>query len=300
MAFNAAGTLLSVTGAQRVSIVDVASGRVAREVPIPPKFVQNLKPGTTWLPSGYLLLSNRYLVSPSQRLVIWGYLFPRGTKVESYAGTTWFVGGGTGPLSLCSVKLPHDQAKSAAPPVKVEDLLVFRKGDQVAIDLSTDAPADVRDKIQASLEKQVKAMGLTVGGGGPVRIVASTAAGETRNMEYRVFGRGVQSVSVTEKIHTLRVELDGKEVWKATSKAGASFIVSARKGQSLDDAIREEQNQSYNWLATVAIPRELVRPEGYEVAGVSRVTTTGIEAVPTGEDASAEKDPTAPRRRPRQ
>jgi hypothetical protein len=296
IAFNGAGGLLAVTGSQRTCIIDLSSGRIAREIPIPPQFLQKLTTSTTWLPSGHLLLGNRYLVSPSQRLVIWGYIFPRGTKVESYGGTTWFVAGGTGPLSLCSVKLPHDEAKTAMPPVKIDDLLVFRKGDQVAIDLSTDAPGDVRDKIQASLEKQVKAMGLTVGNG-PVRIVAGTTSGETKNMEYRVFGRGVQSVSVTEKIHTIRVELDGKEVWKTTSKAGASFVVSAKQGQSLEDAIREEQNRSYNWLASVTVPRDLVRPEGYEVAGVSRVTATGIESVPTGDDA-AEKDG-QPARKPR-
>ena len=294
IAFNAAATLISVTGHQRVSVVDLSAGRIAREIPLPPKFLRGRTTATAWLPSGHLLLGERYLVSPSQRLVIWGYLFPRGTKVESYGGTTWFVAGDTGPLSLCSVKLPDDQAKAAAPPVEIEDLLVFRKGDAVSIDLSTDAPADVRDTIRASLEKQVKAMGLTVGGNGPVHIIASTTAGETRDLEYRLFGRGVRSVSVTEKIHTVRVELDGKEVWKTTSRAGASFMVSAKQGQSLDDAIREEQNRSYNWLATVTVPRDLVRPEGYDVAGVSRMTATGIEAVKVGEE-----NETPPARRPR-
>ncbi|MDB5321247.1 MAG: hypothetical protein JWN40_2878 [Phycisphaerales bacterium] len=275
LAFNPGGTLLAVTTAQRMSIIELASGRTAREIPLPPDFVKKSSTATTWLPSGHLLLGRRYLVSPSQRLVIWSYLFPRGTQIEAFAGNTWFVAGeGAGPLSLCSVKLPHDQAKTANPPVKVEDLLVFRRGDQVSIELATDAPADVRDKIQQSLEKQVKAMGLTPGGG-TVRIVASTTSGETKSMDYRIFGRGVQTVSVTEKIHTMAVVLDGKEVWKVTNKAGASFMVSAKQGQSLEDAIREQQDRTYSWLAGLTIPRDMVRPEGYQVQGTSRVTASG-------------------------
>jgi hypothetical protein len=275
LAFNPAGSLLAVTTPQRMSIIELASGRIAREIPLPPDFVKKSSTATTWLPSGHLLLGKRYLVSPSQRLVIWSYLFPRGTQIEAYAGNAWLVAGeGAGPLSLAAVKIPHDQAKTATPPVKVEDLLVFRKGDQVTIEMSTDGPADVRDKIQQSLEKQVKAMGLTPGGG-TVHIIASTTSGETKNMDYRVFGRGVQTVSVTEKIHTMAVVLDGKEVWKVTNKAGASFMVTAKQGQSLEDAIREQQDRSYSWLASVKIPSDMVRPEGYKVQGVSRVTSSG-------------------------
>jgi ribosomal 50S subunit-recycling heat shock protein len=309
LAFNPAGSLLAVTTPQRMSIIELASGRIAREIPLPPDFVKKSSTATTWLPSGHLLLGKRYLVSPSQRLVIWSYLFPRGTNIESYAGSAWFVAGeGAGPLSLSTLKIPHDQAKTATPPVKVEDLLVFRKGDQVTIDMSTDAPADVRDKIQQSLDKQVKAMGLTPGGGN-VRIVASTTSGETKNMEYRVFGRGVQSVSVTEKIHTMAVVLDGKEVWKVTNKAGASFMVTAKQGQSLEDAIREQQDHTYSWLASVKIPSDMVRPEGYKVQGVSRVSSAGAIEPATVSDEESTTTPVdneaarpvrgAPRTKPR-
>jgi ribosomal 50S subunit-recycling heat shock protein len=310
LAFNAAGALMSVTTPQRMSIIELASGRIAREIPLPPDFVKKSSTATTWLPSGHLLLGRRYLVSPSQRLVIWSYLFPRGTQIESYAGSAWFVAGeGAGPLSLAAVKVPHDQAKTATPPVKVEDLLVFRKGDQVTIEMSSDAPADTRDKIQQSLEKQVKAMGLTPGGGN-VRIIASTTNGETKSMDYRVFGRGVQTVSVTEKIHTMAVVLDGKEVWKVTNKAGASFMVTTKQNQSLEAAIQEQQDRSYSWLATIKIPTDMVRPEGYKVQGVSRITSAGaIEpatetdedttVTPADNDAVARPVRSAPRRAPK-
>jgi hypothetical protein len=287
MAFNPAGTLLAVTTAQRMYIIDMASGRTAREVPLPPEFVKKSSTATTWLPSGHLLLGQRYLVSPSQRLVLWTYLFPRGTQIEPYAGSSWFVAGDGGPLSLCSVKLPHEQAKAAAPAVKVEDLMVFRKGDPVSIDLSTDAPGDTRAKIQASFEKQVKAMGLTPGGGS-VRIIASTTSGETKNVDYHIFGRGVESVSVTEKIHALSVEVDGKEVWKVTNKTGASFMISAKQGQSLQDAVREQQDQSYTWLAGLKLPRDLVRTEGYKVQGTSKVTASGVVAATETDEAEGD------------
>jgi WD40 repeat protein len=296
IAFNPAGTLLAVTTAPRIYIIDMASGRTAREVPLPPEFVKKSSTATTWLPSGHLLLGRRYLVSPSRRLVLWSYLFPKGTQIESYAGNSWFVAGDNGPLSLCSVKLPHEEAKAAAPAVKVEDLMVFRKGDPVNIDLSTDAPGDTRAKIQASLEKQVKAMGLTPGGG-TVRVLASTTTGETKNVEYRIFGRGVESVSVTEKIHALSVEVDGKEVWKVTNKTGASFMISAKQGQSLQDAVREQQDQSYAWLAGLKLPRDLVRTDGYKVQGTSKVTARGVEAATETDEAEDQAAVVRPARR---
>jgi hypothetical protein len=275
VAFNAAGTLLAVTLPQRMSIVDLASGRVVREIPLPPEFVKKSSNETMWLPSGHLLLGGRYLVSPSQRLVIWSYLFPRKSVVEAYAGTTWFIAGEDGPLSLCSVKLPHEAAKSAAPAVKIDDLMVFRKGEEVTLDISTDAPGDVRDKIQQSLEKQVKAMGLTPGGGN-LKISATTTTGETRTQQYHVFGRGIESVTLADKIHTLSVQLDGKEVWKTTSRAGASFMIAAKQGQSLQDAAQEQQNRSYTWFTTLKIPQDLVREGMYKVAGTSKVSASGL------------------------
>ena len=292
VAFNPAGTLLAVTTPMRMSIIDLSTGRIAREIPLPPEFVKRSSTLTTWLPSGQLLLGGRYLVSPSQRLVIWAYIFPRRTLIESYAGTTWFVAGEDGPLSLCSAKLPHDAAKAAAPPVKIDDLLVFRKGEQVTLDISTDAPGDMRDKIQQAFEKQVKAMGLTTGGGN-IKIVASTTPGETRTQQYHVFGRGVESVTLTDKIHTISVQLDGKEVWKTTTRAGAAFMISAKQGQSLQDAAQEQQNHSYTWFTTVAIPKDLVREEIYKVAGTSKVSASGIGTL---SDTEAEAELAQPSR----
>jgi hypothetical protein len=292
VAFNPAGTLLAVTTPMRMSIIDLSSGRIAREIPLPPEFVKRSSTLTTWLPSGQLLLGGRYLVSPSQRLVIWAYIFPRRTLIEPYAGTTWFVAGDDGPLSLCSAKLPHDAAKAAAPPVKIDDLLVFRKGEQVTLDISTDAPGDLRDKIQQSFEKQVKAMGLTTGGGN-IKITASTTPGETRTQQYRVFGRGIESVTLTDKIHTISVQLDGKEVWKATTRSGASFMISAKQGQSLQDAAQEQQNRSYTWFTTVTIPKDLVREDMYKVAGTSKVSASGIGTL---SDTEAEAELAKPSR----
>jgi hypothetical protein len=119
----------------------------------------------------------------------------------------------------------------------------------------------------------------------------------------------VQRVSVTEKIHTMAVVLDGKEVWKVTNKAGASFMVTAKQGQSLEDAIREQQDRTYSWLASVKIPSDMVRPEGYKVQGVSRVSSAGAIEPATESDEEAATTPAdneaarpvrgAPRTKPR-
>ena len=97
-------------------------------------------------------------------------------------------------------------------------------------------------------------------------------------MTYRIFGRGEQTVNIPEKIHKVVVELDGKEMWNWTYKVGPSFMVSAKQGQSLEDAIRADMDQSYTMLVGVKIPKGIVRPEAYKVQGTSLVNANGIEA----------------------
>jgi hypothetical protein len=98
-------------------------------------------------------------------------------------------------------------------------------------------------------------------------------------MQYRVFGRGQETVSAQEKIHKVTVEQDGKVMWKWESKASPPYMVGAKQGQSLTDAVRADMERSYTWLTTVKIPRDVVRPDLYKVQGASAVTANGVEAV---------------------
>jgi hypothetical protein len=265
-----------------------------REVPLLPEFtrgvgVRGTLPGwgtsTEFLPAGYLLVGRRYLVAASQRMVVWDYRFPLSGPGEAFAGVTYYVAplrDGTGGVGLFSTKLPHDAASKAiaANPTRIEDLLVLRPGTNVGLDVSTDAPGDLRQKITEHLTKQLQGMGVNVGGGGgTVRVVARSETGETKPITYHIFGRGQQTVNVTGKIHKLTVEENGKVVWEAVNRIPAPFMIAAKQGQPIEEAVRAEMERTYTWFTTVKIPADVVRPEGYKVLGMSGVGASGVEAV---------------------
>jgi hypothetical protein len=279
LGFDAAGKRLAISANRRIGIVDLTAGRTVREIPLPPTFGSGTNSRVAWLTGGYLLFDGRWVVSPAQRLVTWEYQFPQPLSVHTAGESTWYVAPSGPTLALCAAKLPHDAALRATPPVKVDDLMVFRRGDAASIEVNTDAPADIRQKIVDSLTRQVTDMGMTVGGGGTVRIVCSTKPGETRNVQYRVIGRGfaTENVSVTEKIHKIEVIVDGKPAFSPTAYSGASMMVSPKEGQTIAAAVADAQTQSYNWFATFKLPRELVRPEGYKPAGTSVIGAKGAE-----------------------
>jgi hypothetical protein len=281
--FRPDGGQVALSTAHRIALVDVTSGRLLREVPVPPEFTRGVNTTTEYLASGYLLLGRRYLVVPSQRLIVWEYRFGHTWPVRNIGGSIYYVAAlrdGTGGLGLFSARLPHDAAvkAAAAANVKVDDLLVFRPGAGVTLDVSTDAPGDLRQKISDAMEKQLKDARLVVGGPGNLRVSVRTEAGENKSMNYHVFGRGVQTINVAEKIHKVVVELDGKEMWNWTYKVSPSFVVSAKEGQSLEEAVRADMDRSYSMLAGIKIPKDMVRPDSYKVQGSSQVTANGVEA----------------------
>jgi hypothetical protein len=276
-----------------VSLIDVSSGRVIKGIPLLPEFTRGvgargMMPGwgtaTEFLPAGYLLVGRRYLVVPSQRMVEWEYRFPLSGPGVTFAGLTYYVAplrDGTGQVGLFSIKLPHEAAAKAiaANPTKIEDLLVLRPGTNVGLDVSTDAPGDLRQKITEHLTQELKGMGVNVGGGGSVRIVARSENGETNPVTYHVFGRGQQTVNVTGKVHRLTVEENAKVVWEAVNRIAAPVMIAAKQGQSIEEAVRAEMERTYNWFTTVKIPADVVRPEMYKVLGVSGVGANGVEGV---------------------
>jgi len=147
----------------------------------------------------------------------------------------------------------------------------------VSIDVQSDATPEIRERIVKSLEKQAKEIKLNVADGQPLKFVASTTAEPAREMAFQKFGVGVEKVSVSDKLHKLAVTYEDKEVWSTTSRSGVGIFVSAKQGQTLQDAIRESQERSYSWLASARVANYLVKPGAYKPAGTSKVTAKGLE-----------------------
>jgi hypothetical protein len=216
--------------------------------------------------------------------VTWEYRFPNGAATGYFAGRAFHVdrarAGNTDAHALAAVAIPHEEALNAQPTVNADDLMVFKPGVKVSIDLATGAPEDVRQKILKSLQEQVRARGMEVADGQPLRITASSTDENSRQVDYRMFGGGVQKVNVVDRVHTITVTLDGVELWKNVSRSTPSPFVSTTKEQTIEDAIRKNQEQSYTALATVKLPQVLAKPTEYPLAGHSLVTEKGLQPAP--------------------
>ncbi|HSI34036.1 MAG TPA: hypothetical protein VK986_10655 [Tepidisphaeraceae bacterium] len=272
IAFKADGIVAAVTDRNRVLIVHVPTGRTMKTIPLPPSYA--IAQGLEWVDGGHVLLGNRYLINVNKRLAVWSYNLGVGVS-GVFGGRGYSLHGRD--AKLVSAVIPHEQALAVQTEANPDNLLIFRPGVKVGLDLNTDAPEDVRAKIAKSFEEQIKAMGAVVAPDGALRVVVSSETGPAKEMEFRSFmgGGGIQKVSVSDKIHKVTVTLDGQEVWKTQSTAGVSMFLTLKKDQSIQDAIAEQQNRSYTWIPGMRLPTTLIRESDYPQPGSSTLTEEG-------------------------
>lgn len=180
VSFRPDGKQVSVSDVQRINVLDAASGKVERTVPIPQDFAPPMQ-SVRWLSKTHVLMGETYLVDLERRRVIWRYELPTHARaLPTFGGVSYFFKEEFPgrQVRLFSVKL-LEHASLAAPPGErpIEELMVFAAGTKVAVVLATDAPVEVRGRIQKSLEEQVRAMGLVVDPAAPLRVTARSETG---------------------------------------------------------------------------------------------------------------------------
>ncbi len=272
--YKSDGMLLAVISGNSVSVIHLTSGRIIKAFPVPDLYGR--MPEIDWLDQGHLLIGHAYLADLSKRLVVWGYHL--GSHANVFGGRVFFVQSGMEEKFTSVALNTAPQVKDVQ--VKPEDLLVFKPGAKVTIDMNADAPEPIRQQIQKSLEEQVRALGMEIVPDSPLHIAAITKAGESREMQYRNIGFGgggrVENVTVTDKIQQLQVTLNGEEIWSTQSVASAGMVVNHSADQSVGQAIADEQSKSSSRLAGMKLPPVLVNPKTYPAIGHSWLNAKGI------------------------
>jgi len=264
-----------------VWVVHMNSGKPARSFPVPNTYGRSNQ--VDWIDQNRVLLGGQYSADIAKRLVTWAYHL--GSEVHAYGGRIFFVSNGMEQklMSIVIGPTPQIPGAPASKPVQPEDLLVFKPGLKVTIEVNADAPEETRQKIQKSLEDQIKAMGMQVAPDQPLRVQALSKSGESRTMQYRSIGPGgggIQTVNVTDKIYQLLVTSNGQEVWTAQTIAVASTFLHPKKDQSTEQAIAEQQNAVASWLATTKLPTVLLDAKAYPPVGSSILTAKGLTVMP--------------------
>jgi hypothetical protein len=274
--FRPDGKQFAGKGWGRVTLWDFETGKQVGEYWMPPKVGHF---GFDWLSGDYAMLDGHYLLDLTRGIVLWDYT-RRGMEGGVYAGRYWYMTDGSAVFShvLASAVLPHPAVKKETANLKPEDYLVVRPGVSVSVEINIEAPPEGREKVVKSIESKLKANGLTIADGQPLKLIATTTPGESRELSYHLFGSpGYGKVTVNEKKLRVAFELDGKAIWENTNVSGAGGMFSLKKDQTVEQAIAERMAEAWHFFENVELPKQ-VAGVGEKVGyGASRLTARGIQ-----------------------
>jgi hypothetical protein len=260
--FSPSGKQLAGWAWQNVYAWDLTTGKMFRE------FTVAAGSGEfAMVADGYALVDHHILIDFERRIPLWNYQAGgRSVGVVAPGGTLWYSikGGREEPTPLTPLKVPTNDALAAANTLKADDLLLLKPGVKVALSMNVDVQEADGQAIKKSLQDQLTQARLVLDDTSPIRIVASSEPGKTREVEYRPIGAGPfappQKVSVTPMITKLVVEVDGKPAWQTTSIAGAGFFLSVKEGQTIEQAVAEASKVNVQFLKNVKVPVYLTKP----------------------------------------
>jgi hypothetical protein len=256
------GSRLVLAVQDKAVVVDMRNGETELELPLSSVGLQTIE----FASNDFLLASSSDLYSIPDRMLVWSY--SGAAHSTSVGGTTFFVSGrpetkGT----VIPVALPDFSAAGALETARTQpDLYVVRPGVEVKIDVSQ-VPAQFRQAVQIALSKQLKERDLTVAEESDVVFVAKITGPEQKVVEYGSFGfgGGGAAYEISEYESTLEIQWNGDVAWrkKLTNAPGG---ITAKKGQSIQDALREATAQpNLKMFEQSGIPAYVPKPDGSKV-----------------------------------
>jgi WD40 repeat protein len=243
-----------------------------------------------WASDGFVMLDARYLIDLTRDVVLWTYHLSNrhgAQLVGNSTGRLWYIAepsaharagaaratGSPSPF-LVSATLPEEAARKIAAGLKDQDISLLRPGSKVALSVNVDAPDDVKQKITSTLTAALITNGMTVDDSAPVKLEASTAAGDSQEITYRV-GFQEEKVSVTGTIYRLAFTSDGQTAWERVSKTSPPMMVQIKAGETAQQAVDAARKPNYGFFLNAALPRIVPKPGQKNGFGESDLTATG-------------------------
>lgn len=215
------------------------------------------------------------LYSVAQRNFTWRY---DGGPATISGGRGWTVFNDGRRSVLTSAVLPHPKAKQAAAPAAAAQP-IWGPGMSVALDINPEGDPARRDAAVQALTLQLQRKGFKIDPAAPIRIVARTETGPSETHEYRVFGRGNETVTVTRKITRLQLQRDGKTLWETSQSSGgyAPSMVNVREGESIQSVVDKGGGVDPSWIGNAQIPTLLMPPVAPESLPSSKWALAGVK-----------------------
>lgn len=277
LSFRPDGAQLAAVGPELLDVWDLGTGKRAYDLmPIEVRGDQ-----IAWQKDGFILLDGKSLFALDRKMTVWTYEGPNGGQPPmgaTYAGRYWYVAAEGGKAALVSVVLPHEPAFRATVAAKIDRDMIVKPGSSISLDAQLNG--DVQEKAIAGLKATLAADGITVADNAPVKLVARSEPGKTREITYRHIGGGPwvapSKVSVTDMKNQIRLETaDGKVIWQHVGMTMAPPMLMMKKGQTVEQAVAEATKPSALFFTKARIPKYV--PKSKTGFGTSRLTPAGLQ-----------------------
>ncbi|HOW70543.1 MAG TPA: hypothetical protein PKY77_08080 [Phycisphaerae bacterium] len=293
LSFRPDGRQVAALLSGEILVWDFSTGKLVHEVFLPAGLrARNLE----WAADGYVILDSMYLFDLKNMVVLWVYGTGEQRGAEkatgSFAGRYWYVtSAARGPGQvLTSAVLPHEQAQKAAAGLKMDDLMAVKPGASVSLEVAIGTSQDIQDRVTKSLTERLKADGIRVAAGQPVKLVASNVPGETREITYHLFGRmGDQKASVTEMKLGLSFVENSKTLWEKTQTSGAPMMITLKEGQTANEAIEANRAGVWKFFETCPLPKFVPKARERLGYGESQLGPSGPEELKARQEGTPQR-----------
>ena len=276
--------LVTLSSGRTIRTWDLETGKLLRDVLIP-------KGGSgapiAFADNDYILLGGgRDLLDLDRRIILWQYELPYHDPPASgqWASRFWqYIApeSKTAAPTLVSAALPHDEAKKIAATLKPEDLLLIKPGITVSLEVNIEASDKERQQVIDSLKSKLRKNQITLADTPqPIKLIATTSLGESRQQEYEQFATGHKtSVTITPHITRLAFETsDGKIAWESATTTSAHSMLNAKEPGGLQSAADATAKYNIPFLISCPLPPYVTIPRDAASFGRSRLTARGVES----------------------
>jgi hypothetical protein len=208
------------------------------------------------------VLVGTVLIDLENHLPLWTY---SGVDKAAASGNSVLLANseaGSQSSSLIAAVLPHPAANAALKQaLSSPDLFAVTPGTPVSVDVSGLPDAAEQQKAKAGLEARLTMAGLKPSPNAQV-VLRATLTSESKNENYRLIGRGFETVSVNVTRYTSKVELlsNGKSAWQASSGSGPSFHITPKANETFEQAVQNSSKPNYAFFSSVAVPQYVMQP----------------------------------------
>ncbi len=223
------------------------------------------------------------LIHVPLKSAIWNYSFCKIAPDPEGSGRNWVLtehsvgsaAGRQGQFELTARSLPNPSTQKLIQSLTLQDLIVLRPGDTVALQLSAAGSG------QSSIREQLVSLGFKIDPGSPNVLKATVSRGKSETREFQNIGGGGGSQSATFSSEYFQLELikGGQTVWYiqggSSSKELGNFVV-LYEGDTVQSRANEGRISASRFFESIVLPEMFIKVPQKGFYGFSKGGPSGF------------------------